>query len=82
MGKSYEEFLYEIGFFVNDFRVIVYGYCEFMIKEVRKFERYFKIKFIESVGEEFFEEKKIILRDYELMFGDIVNIRIKKRKKK
>ncbi|BAD84315.1 predicted transcription regulator, containing DNA-binding HTH domain [Thermococcus kodakarensis KOD1] len=81
-GKSYEELSHEIGLSVNDLRAIAHGYREPTIKEARKLERYFKIKLIESAGEESFEEKKTIPRDYEPTLGDIANIRIKKRKKK
>ncbi|ASJ05921.1 multiprotein bridging factor aMBF1 [Thermococcus pacificus] len=78
--KSYQELAQEIGLSMNDLRAIAHGHREPTIKEAKKLERYFKIKLIESGGEELLE-KKTIPRDYEPTLGDIANIRIKKRKK-
>ncbi|KUH31425.1 transcription factor [Thermococcus celericrescens] len=80
-GKSYEELSHEIGLSMNDLRAIAHGHREPTIKEAKKLEKYFKIKLIETSGEEVLE-KKSIPRDYEPTLGDIANIKIKKRKKK
>ncbi|AFL95607.1 putative transcription factor [Thermococcus cleftensis] len=79
-GKSYEQLSHEIGLSMNDLRAIAHGHREPTIKEARKLEKYFKIKLIETSGEEMIE-KRTIPRDYEPTLGDIANIRIRKRKK-